>query len=67
MAIDLVEAISKASDVEITELLTAVLQRYAALFPDWEISTFSLEKSADRNEQLDRVIATLQSMKTSLD
>ncbi len=67
MAVDLVRAISQASDIEIGALLTAVLQRYAELFPDWEISTVSLEKSADKNAQLDRIITTLQSMKTASD
>ncbi len=61
---DLVEEIAKADGIEIEKLLTAVLQRYAVLFPDWEVSTFTLQKSADRNEQFDRVIAMLQKMKT---
>ena len=61
---DLVEEIAKADGIEIEKLLTAVLQRYAVLFPDWEVSTITLQKSADRNEQFDRVIAMLQKMKT---
>lgn len=61
---DLVKEIAKADRAEIEKLLTAVLQRYAVLFPDWEVSTISLQKSADRNEQFDRVIAMLQKMKT---
>ncbi len=64
MMLNLVEEIAQADVFEIERLLEAVLQRYAVLFPDWEVSTISLEKSSDRNEQLDRVIATLQNMKT---
>ncbi len=63
---DLVEEIAIADEVEIEELLKAVLDRYAVLFPDWEVSTISLQKSSDRNVQLDRMIALLQKLKTSL-
>ena len=65
MMLDLVEEIAQADGVEIEKLLKAVLQRYAVLFPDWELSTVSLQKSADRNEQLDRMIAVLEKMKTA--
>lgn len=61
---DLVEKIKQADGTEIEMLLKAVLQRYAALYPGWEISTISLQKSADRNEQIDRMITMLQNMKT---
>ncbi|MBE6944335.1 MAG: hypothetical protein E7453_08840 [Ruminococcaceae bacterium] len=60
---ELTEKIAQASASEIEELLNAVLQRYSVLFPDWEISTISIQKSADRNEQLDRMITMLQNMK----
>ena len=63
--LDLVEEIAQADGVEIEKLLKAVLQRYAVLFPDWELSTVSLQKSSDRNEQLDRMIAVLEKMKTA--
>jgi hypothetical protein len=63
MAFDLIKEIAKADEFEIEALLKAVLQRYAELFPDWEISTISIEKSSDRNEQLDRMIALLQQLK----
>lgn len=62
--LDLVEGIAQANGDEIDTLLKAVLRRYAELFPDWEVSTISLEKSSDRNEQLDRIIVMLQKMKT---
>ena len=60
-----VDAIARADEIQIEKLLNAVLQRYAVLYPDWEISTISLQKSSDRNEQLDRMIAMLQRMKTA--
>lgn len=62
---DLTEEISKASESEIVEILDAALERYRYLFPNWEISTISLDKDADRNRQLDRIIQVLQKMKTS--
>lgn len=55
--------IEQANAVEITELLDAVLLRYQALFPEWEISTVSVEKVGDRNEQIDRIIRSLQNMR----
>ncbi len=61
---DLVEEIAQADEIEIEKLLKAVLQRYAMLFPDLEVSTLFLQKSSDRNEQLDRIIALLQKIKT---
>ena len=60
---DLVEAILQADDLIIGDLLTAVLQRYAVLFPDWEVSTFSVEKNVDRNKQIDSMIEILESLK----
>lgn len=62
---DLVEEITQADECEIEELLKAVLQRYAVLFPEWEVITISLDKNSDRDEQLDRIINMLQKMKTS--
>lgn len=62
--IDLVEQIGKAIDFEIGELLKAVLKRYAVLFPDWEVCTFSVQKSEDKNQQIDRMIEMLQKFKS---
>lgn len=61
----LVEKIAQADEAEIGMLLQAVLQRYAVLFPDWELSIFSLQKSADRDAQLDQMIAVLQKIKNA--
>lgn len=60
-----VEKIAQANEAEIEQLLKAVLQRYAELFPDWEVSTISLQKTSDRNEQIDRLIETLEKMRIS--
>lgn len=62
---NLIGEIAHANASEIEELLKAVLQRYSVLFPDWEVSTISLQKSSDRNEQLDWMIEMLQRMKSS--
>ncbi len=61
---DLAEKIAQVDVTEIEEVLIAVRQRYAELFPDWEVVLISIEKSVDRNRQLDRMIAMLQNMKT---
>lgn len=61
--IELIKKIEQLDGTEIDRVLQAILRRYAALFPDWEISTISLEKASDRNEQLDRIIAVLQNLK----
>ena len=62
----LVEQISQAGEMEIADIFEASWRRYSALFPDWEITTISLQKASNRNEQIDRVIAVLEAMKTSL-
>ena len=60
---DLLEEIAHADEIQIEEILQAVRVRYIALFPDRELSIFSLEKSSDQNEQLDKIIAFLQTLK----
>ena len=62
---DLLEEIGQADEMLLSQLLKAVLQRYEELFPDWEISTISLEKCSDTNEQLDRMITILEQMKSN--
>ena len=59
----MIDQIKKAKPEELNDILLAVLARYREVFPDWEISTVSIEKAADKNEQLDRIIATLETMK----
>lgn len=62
---NLVHKIEQADEAEIKVFLKVVLRRYAVLFPDWEVSIFSLYKGSDRNEQFDRMIELLQKMKDS--
>lgn len=62
---DLITETAHADKNEIAELLQAVLQRYAILYPQWDVSTISLPKSEDRNKQLNGIIHLLQQMKTT--
>lgn len=62
---DLEEEIARADSTQIETLLKAILDRYAVLFPDWEISAVSLPKSPQRDVQIDRMIAVLQGMKSA--
>ena len=57
--------IAQADAYEAEVLLKAIWKRYEILFPDWEVSILTLQKSADRNVQLDRIIAMLEKRKTS--
>ena len=50
---------------EINDVVDAVLAKYKALFPDWEIATFAVCKKEDRNAQLDNIINLLEKLKTS--
>ncbi len=50
---------------EARELLDAILSRYSQLYPDWDIGTISVQKSRNRNQQLDETIRILQSLKDS--
>ena len=61
--LDLLDAIKKANGEEMDEILKTVLFRFGELYPEWEISTISVSKSEDRNEQLDRMITLLEKMK----
>lgn len=61
----ILDKIDAATPNEIEQILKAVLARYRELYPQWDISTLSLEKAGDKNEQLDRVIDLLRNMKES--
>ena len=63
--IDIFGKIAQADELEIENILKAVLQRYAVLFLEWDVSVISLQKSTDKNEQLDRIIEMLQGWKTT--
>ena len=60
----LTEQIAQLRDTEIGDVLSAVVLRYGELFPDWEISTISLKKGEDRNQQIDRMVQMLMQMKS---
>jgi hypothetical protein len=62
---NLIAQIARADGAQIEKLLNAVLRRYGELYPDWEVSTVTVEKTQNRSEQLDRIIALLEKMKTS--
>ena len=61
----ILDKIDAATPNEIEQILKAALARYWDLYPQWDISTLSLEKAGDKNEQLDRVIDLLRNMKES--
>ena len=44
-------------------IMKAVMSRYNALYPEWELNTFSILKSEDRTEQFERMITVLEKMK----
>ena len=60
---DLLEEIARADEDQIETLLKAVISRYSELYPDWVVSTISIQKTGDKNEQLDNIIRLLQKMK----
>lgn len=60
----LLSRIAQANDMEIGDILAAVLRRYEELFPEWEVSTFSLKKETDRNRQIDETIRMLLRLKS---
>ena len=61
---DLMQEIVQADAATAAAILDAVLKRYAVLFPDWEILTFSVHKSEDRRVQINRAIKVLKQLKT---
>ena len=60
---ELLEKIKRLESEEIQDALDAFLARYRELYPDWDVSIVSLEKTKAKNEQLDDMIALLKSMK----
>ena len=55
--------IQRANGEELDIYRKEVLARYAVLYPNWEVSTVSIEKCEDRNEQIDRMIQILEKCK----
>ena len=62
--LDLAEKIAQVDEMDMEPLFQAVVQRYATLFPGWEAVVLFIERDADKNEQLDRMIEMLQNMKS---
>lgn len=60
---DVIQAISQAQDLELEAMMAALLKRYGEVFPDWELSIVSVEKTGDRNAQIDKVIELLEKLK----
>ena len=61
--VDVIQAISQAQDLELEAMMAALLKRYGEVFPDWEVSIVSVEKTGDRNAQIDKVIELLEKLK----
>lgn len=59
----IIQAISQARDFEVEEMMTALLKRYGEVFPNWQVSIISIEKTRDRNKQIDKVIRFLEKLK----
>ena len=57
------EMIQNAGPEEMSDLVLAVQSRYNELFPDWELSFYSLERNKNKNEQLDAIIALMEKLK----
>ena len=55
--------IEQAEPQELEIILDEVLERYDKLFPQWEVSLVSVQRTTDRNEQIDRMIHALQKLK----
>ena len=59
----MIEAIKQATAAELDEILHAVRIRHQQLHPSWDLVMVSIEKDEDKNQQLDRIIEFLESMK----
>jgi len=57
------EMIQNAGPDEMSDLILAVQSRYNELFPDWDLSFYTLERKMDKNEQLDAIIALMEKLK----
>ena len=60
---DVYEMISEIGKDRIADLLDCVLLRYKKLYPNWDIFIITLDKTTDKNEQLDKMIDLIQNMK----
>ncbi len=60
---DLISEIWKVEPGQIGDVVDAALGRYQALYPQWEVTTISIDKRQSRSAQIDRMIAFLEKMK----
>ena len=60
---ELLDKIKRLEPEEIQDILDALLVRYRELYPDWDVNIVSLKKRKTKNDQLDEMIALLESMK----
>ncbi len=63
MAGDILGRVCNANAEEIEMILNTAITRYSQIYPDWEISVITVEKTQNRNDQLDRMIGILNKMK----
>ena len=49
---DILNQIGQADDLEINEIIQAVIHRYNTVFPDWEVIFLSLPLQSKEREQL---------------
>ena len=57
---DILEAISRADDWEISEIIAAIVRRYGKVFPDWEVIFYSLPKDpSQRKAAIDDLLRIL--------
>ena len=56
----LLDQIETASDLEISEIIQAVIKRYHHVYPDWEISFLALPKDpGERKSHLEAAVRKL--------
>ena len=59
----MIQQIKQAKAEELNDILLAVTERYKEVYTDWEMIIISLEKTVDKNAQLEQMIAVLENMK----
>lgn len=58
---DILEKIEEADDLEINEIIQAVIRRYKSVFPGWEVVFLSLPlQSKEREQMIERTIEQLR-------
>lgn len=57
------EMVFAADGEQLHRMLEDVLERYAELYPQWEVHMVSLERSCSRAEQIDRMIELLRALR----